>query len=78
MKTNAISANYWVTVAQVAGIDVFPTRAGAIGRHPVALEIEWPLDILAVLPARPSSYRQGTAPDRLAGGGLQSRKIPVV
>ena len=79
MKTNVSSANYWA-VANGAGIGVFPTYACALGGNIIPLEVELnrPFDIWL-------SYHPGSRPDspdpahdRLAGRGIQSRKIPVV
>jgi DNA-binding transcriptional LysR family regulator len=77
MKTNVSSANYWA-VANGAGIGVFPTYAQALGGKMIPLDIDtrWSVDIW--LSSRQWPHPEGTAHDRLADRGLQSREIPVV
>ena len=79
MKTNVSSANYWA-VANGAGIGVFPTYAAALGGRSSRWRsgCDRPFDIW--LSYHPGSGRipRVRQHDRLAGGGFQSRKIPVV
>jgi hypothetical protein len=65
MKANASSANDWATMAQGAGIGVFPTCAGAIDGHLGHQEIERrrPLDTWLSCLANSRRIPGGMAPD---------------